>query len=230
VRRHADGHGALVDDFQRRAAREPVGLDRLGFRRPRAADGVVEDHEAVPVREQRLHFDAVDGRRNPVEHVRRAEHRIADRLGFGVGRPVSRRLADLVGDERHRFGLGQREPALPAPAGQLGGEEQQQGALLRRAAGASAPNPRGAGPAARDAGPGRAARATHVVALRVVHAVVAQEPHGGLVLDELGDRLLAEAARDLDDRLDGQLVGGERGSSLTKSPSIFTQSNGRCLR
>ena len=54
---------------------------------------------------------------------------------------------------------------------------------------------------------GRVDRAAEVVALGHVDAVLAQHLRRLVVLDELGDRRLAEAAGDLDDRLHGQLVG-----------------------
>jgi hypothetical protein len=50
-----------------------------------------------------------------------------------------------------------------------------------------------------------------VVALRVVDAVLAQQLQRVLVLDALGDGLLAESAGEVDDRLDEVLVGGVEG-------------------
>src|SRR4051794_23735371 len=50
-------------------------------------------------------------------------------------------------------------------------------------------------------------RATRVVALREVDAEPAEHPQRRLVAHELRDGALAEAVRDLDYRLDGQLVG-----------------------
>ena len=50
-------------------------------------------------------------------------------------------------------------------------------------------------------------RVAEVEALGHVDAVFAQHFRGHVVLDVLGDRLLAQPAGDLDDRLDGQLVG-----------------------
>ena len=67
-------------------------------------------------------------------------------------------------------------------------------------------------------------------ALGHVDAVLAQHLRRRVVLDELGDRRLAEAAGDLDDRLDGELVGVAAGMSRMKEPSILIRSKGMLLQ
>jgi hypothetical protein len=68
----------------------------------------VEHEEATAVAEQRLHLDAADELRHAVEHVARAQRRVAARLDLVVGQAVTRRLAELVADEGD--GLGLAEP------------------------------------------------------------------------------------------------------------------------
>src|SRR5829696_964438 len=112
VRRDADRHGTLIDDGQRGLPREPVDPDLLLGRRAGGGDRVVQDQQPAAVAEQRLDLHPLDERGDAVGHVARSERAIADRLGFRVGTPVAGRLADLVGDQRDGFGLGEREAAV----------------------------------------------------------------------------------------------------------------------
>ncbi len=73
------------------------------------------------------------------------------------------------------------------------------------------------------------AGAAEVEALGHVDAVLAQHLGGRVVLDELGDRRLAEAAGDLDDRLHGELVGVVAGHVADEVAVDLDQVEGQVL-
>ena len=96
----------------------------------------------------------------------------------------------------------ERDRARHVAHGQMRLEQPAYG--VGRAHGAGTLSGRRPGPAEHLADrPGHA----HVVALHVVHAVLTQQEDRAVVADELRDRLLSEAAGELDDRLHDRLVG-----------------------
>src|SRR4051794_743996 len=133
VRGDPDRDRALVDDLER----DGVGLPEPGHRgllrprrRARGAHGVLQHDEPRAVGEGGLDLDARQQVGDAVEHVVLGHDAVAPGDGLGVGEAVAGGLADLVGDERGRLGLRQREPAGAAAARELGGQEEQEPVLL----------------------------------------------------------------------------------------------------
>ena len=133
VRRHADGHLALVDDGERRRpARASPGPGSPCGGGAVAVSGSCSTSSRLPSANSASTSIAPHEVGHAVEHVARPERAVARGLGLRVGAPVAGGLADLVGDQGDGLGLVEPQPA-PAPlARQLGGEEQQQAVLLAR--------------------------------------------------------------------------------------------------
>ena len=69
-----------------------------------------------PVGESRLDLDVVQHLRHTVHDVLTGEYLAARGHQFGDAAPVTRPLEDVIGDDRHGFGMIQfQTPALPSP-------------------------------------------------------------------------------------------------------------------
>ena len=90
----------------------------------------MQHDQPAAVGEQRLDLDPVHQLGHAVDDLVRRERPVARGLRRGVGGAVARRLADRVGDHRHRLGLAEPQPAALPLARELGGEEEQQAVLL----------------------------------------------------------------------------------------------------
>ncbi len=129
---------ALVDDGQRGRLGQPLDADvaLMAAARPRGSGRAARSAGCRRRTAPRPRSGSTSSG-HAVDDLVRRERPVARGLGRGVGGAVARRLADRVGDHRHRLGLAQAQPAAPAACGRARRRGRAAGGPARGGGGAS---------------------------------------------------------------------------------------------